>query len=291
MAVATALAVGGNVAKGVSGYKAGQASSKAAQATAMYNQMITQINAQMQDEAGDIERVIGERNAEDVAEQASYNAFLLERQAEEVQIQNDFDLFVSERQSDIFTAEKRATWGSSGVTMRGSPAVVALADAHASAMNLANVQQRGLQAVSRVNQASKMTEYQGKVAYNNLMQTAYMKNYASDIQRANIINEGNMNYFQNALKSYTAQAQATSALIGGISDAVSAGASAYVSEGGSFDDLFSFGGGGSASSGSNVMGPFNTLQSNSTGSFNASSGGGDIFDFGWAKDTSGWQFQ
>ncbi len=239
--VTASIMVGAGVAKGVGGFKAGQASSKASQATAQYNQMITQLNAQMEQDAGRIERTIGERNASDVAEQASYNAFLLERQASEVEDQNEFDFFVAERQYDIFTSEKRAKWGTSGVTMQGSPAVVALADAHAAAMNLANIEQRGLQAVNRVNQASEMTKYEGKMQYNNMMQTAYMKQYSSDIQRANIINQGNMDYYNNALKSYTAQQQATSALISGIASGVSAGAQAY---GGDLGSLFSSGGGG-----------------------------------------------
>ena len=222
--VTASIMVGAGVAKGVGGYKAGQASSQASMATAEYNQMITQLNAQMEQDAGKIERTIGERNASDVAEQASYNAFLIERQVSEVQDLNEFDLFVAERQYDVFTSEKRANWGTSGVTMQGSPAVVALADAHAAAMNLANIEQRGLQAVNRVDQAAKMTKYQGKMQYNNMMQ--------SDIRRANIINEGNMDSYQNQLQAYTARAQATQALVAGISDGISAGVSAYGGFGG-----------------------------------------------------------
>ena len=87
----TAVKVGGSIVKGVGGYKAGQAGSKSAMATAEYNRMLTEINAKMQTDKGLIERAIGERNAQDVAEQASYNAFVLERQAEEVQLQfSDF---------------------------------------------------------------------------------------------------------------------------------------------------------------------------------------------------------
>ena len=275
----TVAKIGATVQKGVGGYKAGQAGSKSAMATAEYNRMLTEINAKMQADKGLIERTIGERNAEDVAEQASYNAFVLERQAEEVGIQNEFDLFVSERQTDIFTAQKRARWGSSGVTMRGSPAVVALADAHAGAMNLANVQQRGLQAVSRVEQAAEMTRYQGKVAYNNMMQSAFMRNYASDIQRANIINEGSMNYYQNALQAYTSQVKGTQALLGSLGDAAVIGAKGDADAGGDFDFGSIFGGGSGGGSGGGLMGPFNTLQSNSTGSF--AFGGGD----------AGWQFK
>jgi hypothetical protein len=194
--------------------------------------MLTQINAQMEKDAGRIERTIGERNASDVAEQASYNAFLIERQAEEVEDLNEFDFFVAGRQYDIFTAEKRANWGTSGVTMQGSPAVVAMADAHAAAMNLANIEQRGLQAVNRVDQAAKMTKYQGKMQYNNMMQSAYMGQYASDIRRANIINEGNMDSYQNQLQAYTARAKATQALVAGISDGISAGVGAMGGMGG-----------------------------------------------------------
>jgi len=258
--VTASIALAAGVAKGVGGYKAGQASSKAAQATAQYNQMITKLNAQMEADAGHIERVIGERNAVDVAEQASYNAFLLERQASEVEDQNEFEFFVAERQYDIFTAEKRSNWGTSGVTMQGSPAVVALADAHAAAMNLANVEQRGLQAVNRVNQASEMTKYEGKMKYNNLMQSAYMGQYASDIRRATIINQGNMDYYQNALKSHTAQQQATSALISGIASGVSAGASAY---GGDLGSLF---GGGGATATASTVGSGNILSNYGSGS-------------------------
>ena len=68
-----------------------------------------------------------------------------------------------------------------------------------------------------------------------------------------------------------------------------AGAQGYADAGGTFD--FGFGG-STPSSGGGFMGPFNTLQSNSSGSFNAvDGGGGDIFNFGFAKDTSGWQFK
>ena len=76
------------------------------------------------------------------------------------------------------------------------------------------------------------------------MQTAYMQQYASDIQRANIINEGNINYYSNALKSYTAQQQATSALVSGIASGVSSAAGAY---GGDLGSLFGGGGGGATS--------------------------------------------
>ena len=145
--------------------------------------------------------------------------------------------------------------------MKGSPAVVALADAHAAAMNLANVEQRGLQAVNRVNQASEMTKYEGKMKYNNLMQSAYMGQYASDIRRATIINQGNMDYYQNALKSYTAQQQATSALIGGISEGISAGASAYGGDLGSI-----FGGGGSTATATASAGSGNILSNYPAGS-------------------------
>ena len=238
--VTASIMLAAGVAKGVSGYKAGQASSKASQATALYNQQITQLNAQMEADAGHIERVITERNASDVAEQYAYNAFLLSRQAEEVDDQNEFDMFVAERQYNIFTAEKRAKWGTSGVTMAGSPAVVAMADAHAAAMNLANIEQKGLQALNRVNQASEMTEYEGKVKYNNLMQSAYMRQYASNIERAQIINQGNVDYYNNALQSYTAQQQATSALVSGIASGVSSAAGAY---GGDLGSLFGGGGG------------------------------------------------
>ena len=163
VAAVAAVGAAAGVAKGVSGYKAGQASSKAAMATAQNNQQISQINAQMEKERGRIVRSIVERNADDIGEQAVYNAFLLERQAIELEEQNDFDLLIAERQYDVFTAEKRAKWGTSGVTMAGSPAVVAMADAYAAAMNLANIEQRGLQAVSRMDQAAEMTQYRGKV--------------------------------------------------------------------------------------------------------------------------------
>jgi hypothetical protein len=124
--------------------------------------------------------------------------------------------------------------------MQGSPAVVAMADAHAAAMNLANIEQRGLQAVNRVDQAAKMTKYQGKMQYNSMMQSAFMGQYASDIQRANIINQGNMDSYQNQLQAYTAKANANAALIGGIADGISAGAGAYAGAGGTF------GGGGNS---------------------------------------------
>jgi len=220
------------VVKGVSGYKAGQASSKAAMATAQYNAQISQLNAQMEEDRGRITRAITERNADDIGEQAVYNAFLLERQADELEDQNDFDLLIAERQYDIFTAQKRANWGNSGVTMAGSPARVAMADAYAAAMNLANIEQRGLQAVSRTNQAAEMTKYKGKVDFNNMMQQAFMSQYTSDIQRANIINQGNMNYYAGASKAYVGQQQATAALISGLSDAASSAFTGYVGAGG-----------------------------------------------------------
>ena len=229
--VTGAIIVGGGVAKGASGYKAGQASSQAAMATAMYNAQISQINAQMEQDRGRIVRTINERNAEVMGDNAVYNAYLLDKQAGEIEDQNDFDIFMASRQYDIFTAEKRAKWGNSGVTMAGSPAVVAYADAQAAALNLANIEQRGLQAVSRTEQAAEMTRYKGKVEYNNMMQQAFMGQYASDIQRANIINQGNMDYYAGASKAYTAQQQATAALIGAVADTATglAGAGAFSS--------------------------------------------------------------
>jgi len=237
---AAAIAGGGQLLQGVSGYKAGQASSKSAMATAMYNKQIADINAQMEKDRGRIVRSITERNAEVVGEQSVYNAYLIDRQATEIESQNEFDIFIAERQYNIFTAEKRAKWGTSGVTMAGSPAVVALADANAAAMNLANIEQRGLQAASNVRQNAKMVTYKGKVDYNNLMQQAFMGQYASDIQRANIINEGNMNYYTGASKAYQAQQQATAQLIGSIGSAATSAVGAYGSAGG-------FAGGGGSS--------------------------------------------
>jgi hypothetical protein len=120
--------------------------------------------------------------------------------------------------------------------MSGSPAVVAMADANAAALNLANIEQRGYQAVSRTEQAAEMTRYKGKVDYNNMMQQAFMGQYNSDIQRASIINQGNMNYYAGASKAYPAHPAANAALVGSIGDA----ATGYASAGG-----FSGGGGGS----------------------------------------------
>ena len=229
---AAAIMGGTGVAKGVSGYKAGQASSKSAAATAAYNKQISELNAKMEKDRGIIVRSINEHNADIGLEKATYDAFLIERQAVEVQDQNDFDMVVAERQYDIFTAEKRARWGTSGVTMQGSPAVVALADAHAAATNLANIELRGIQAVSKIQQTADMTRYQGRSNFNAAMQSAYLQQYQSDINRANIINEGNMNYYAGMSKSYQAQQQATAALIGGISDGISAGVGAYGAAGG-----------------------------------------------------------
>ena len=229
---AAAIMGGTGVAKGVSGYKAGQASSKSAAATAAYNRQISELNAKMEQDRGVIVRSINEHNADIGLEKATYDAFLIERQAVEVQDQNDFDMVVAERQYDIFTSEKRARWGTSGVTMQGSPAVVALADAHAAATNLANIELRGIQAVSKIQQTADMTRYQGRSNFNAAMQSAYLQQYQSDINRANIINEGNMNYYAGMSKSYQAQQQATAALIGGISDGISAGVGAYGSAGG-----------------------------------------------------------
>ena len=232
--VTGSIIVGAGVAKGVSGYKAGQASSQAAMSTAMYNAQISQINAQMEQDRGRIVRTINERNAEVMGDNAVYNAYLLDKQAGEIEDQNDFDIFMASRQYDIFTSEKRAKWGTSGVTMAGSPAVVAYADAQAAALNLANIEQRGLQAVSRTEQAAEMTRYKGKVEFNNMMQQAFMGQYASDIQRANIINQGNMDYYAGASKAYTAQQEATAALIGAVADTASglAGAGAFAGGGG-----------------------------------------------------------
>ena len=223
---------GAGVAKGVSGYKAGQASSRAAAATAQYNRGIALLNAQMEEDRGTIVRNINEHNADIAIEKATYDAFIIGRQAIETQEQTDFDVAVAERQYDIFTAEKRAKWGTSGVTMQGSPAVVALADAHAAATNLANIELRGEQAISRIAQTAAMTRYQGRSNFNAAMQSAYLQKYQSDVQRANIINEGNMNYYAGMSKSYQAQQGATAALIGGISDGISSGVGAYGSAGG-----------------------------------------------------------
>ena len=142
--VAAAVAVGAGVTKGVSGYKAGQASAKSAMATAQYNKAINDANVQMEKDRGRITRSITERNAEVIADRASYDGFLIDRQATSVEAQTEFDVQIATRQYDIFTAEKRAKWGNSGVTMQGSPATVAFADAHAASVNLANIELRGL---------------------------------------------------------------------------------------------------------------------------------------------------
>ena len=238
-----AVMAASSVAQGVSGYKAGQASSKSAMATAMYNKQISEINAKMEEDRGRIVRTITERNAEVMGEAAVYNAYLIDKQAGEIEDQNDFDIFMASRQYDIFTAEKRAKWGTSGVTMAGSPAVVAFADAHAAALNLANIEQRGLQAVSRTEQAAEMTRYKGKVEFNNMMQQGFMEQYNSDIQRANIINQGSMNFYAGASKAYQAQQAATAALVKGIAG----GVSAYASGGG-----FASGGGGTTATASSA---------------------------------------
>ena len=241
--VAAGVAGGAGVAKGVSGYKAGQASSKSAAATAQYNKQISDINAQMEKDRGIIQRNITERNAEVVADRASYDAFLIDRQVDEQIAQTDFDVQIATRQYDIFTAEKRAKWGSSGVTMQGSPATVAFADAHAAALNLSNIEFRGAQAQSGIEQSAAMRRYQGKSDYNATMQQAVLQQYASDIQRSNIINEGNMNMYAGMSKAYQMKQQANAALIGGIADGSSAAAGAYTGAGGTFGG----GGGGGLS--------------------------------------------
>ena len=228
-----AMLVGGaEFTKGVSGYKAGQSSAKSAMATAAYNKQISEINAQMEADRGRITREITERNAEVIADRASYDAFLLERTADEQEAQTAFDLQIAERQYDVFTAEKRAKWGTSGVTMQGSPATVAFADAHAAAVNLANIELRGKQAASSIDQTAAMTRYKGHADYNATMQQAYLQQYASDIQRANIINEGNMNVYAGMSKAYQAQQQANAALVSGFTSAVTAGVGAYGQAGG-----------------------------------------------------------
>ena len=226
------LAGGAEVTKGVSGYKAGQSSAKSAMATAMYNKQISDINAQMEQERGRITRTITERNAEVIADRASYDAFLLERQADEVEEQASFDMQIAERQYDIFTAEKRAKWGTSGVTMQGSPAVVAFADAHAAAVNLANIELRGAQAAGQIDQTAAMTRYKGHADYNATMQQALLQQYASDIQRANIINEGNMNMYAGMSKAYQAKNAANAALVSGFTSAITSGVKAYGMAGG-----------------------------------------------------------
>ena len=231
--VTAGLLVGGaQAAQGVQGYKAGQASSKSAMATAQYNKQIADINAQMEEDRGRITRTITERNAEVIADKASYDSFLLERQADQTEDQTAFDLQIAERQYDIFTSEKRAKWGNSGVTMQGSPATVAFADAHAAAVNLANIELRGKQAASSIDQTAAMTRYKGKSDYNATMQQALLQQYASDVQRANIINEGNMNMYAGMSKAYQAQQQANSALVSGFTNAVTSGIGAYGSAGG-----------------------------------------------------------
>jgi len=64
------------------------------------------------------------------------------------------------------------------------------------------------------------------------MQSAYLQKYQSDVQRANIINDGNMNYYAGMSKSYQAKQQATAALVGGISDGIMAGVGQYGAQGG-----------------------------------------------------------
>ena len=232
-ATTTALLTGGGeIVKGVSGYKAGQSSAKSAMATAMYNKQISDINALMEQERGRIVHSITDRNAEVIAERASYDAYLLGRQADEVEEQASFDMQIAERQYDIFTAEKRAKWGTSGVTMQGSPAVVAYADAHAAAVNLANIELRGAQAAGEIDQTAEMTKYKGHADYNATLQQGLLQQYASDIQRANIINEGNMNMYAGMSKAYQAKQAANAALVKGFTSAITSGVGAYGQAGG-----------------------------------------------------------
>ena len=249
-----AASVAAGTAKGVSGYKAGQASAKSAMATAQYNKAISDANAQMEKDRGRITRSITERNAEVIADRASYDGFLIDRQAGEYEAQTEFDVQIATRQYDIFTAEKRAKWGSSGVTMQGSPATVAFADAHAAAVNLANIELRGAQAQSSIEQSANMRRYQGKADYNATMQQAVLQQYASDIQRANMINEGNMNMYAGMSKAYQAKQQATAALIGGLTDAAAGGVTAYAGAGGFDPSSTVASSSGSIGSGTSVMG-------------------------------------
>ena len=263
-ATTTALLTGGGeIVKGVSGYKAGQSSAKSAMATAMYNKQISDINALMEQERGRIVHSITDRNAEVIAERASYDAYLLGQQADAVEEQASFDMQIAERQYDIFTAEKRAKWGTSGVTMQGSPAVVAFADAHAAAVNLANIELRGAQASAQIDQTAAMTQYKGRADYNATMQQALLQQYASDIQRANIINEGNMNMYAGMSKAYQARNAANAALVNGFTNAISSGVSAYGTYGGFAPtdvglggDIWQFGSGGGGTPGFDSMGDF-----------------------------------
>ena len=104
------------------------------------------------------------------------------------------------------------------------------------------------------------------------MQSAFMRNYASDIQRANIINEGSMNYYQNALQAYTSQVKGTQALLGSLGDAAVIGAKGYADAGGDFDfgsifrgssgggsDYNPYGGGTSGGSGGHVFDSFGDI--------------------------------
>ena len=254
---------GGEIVKGVSGYKAGQSSAKSAMATAMYNKQISDINALMEQERGRIVHSITDRNAEVIAERASYDAYLLGQQADAVEEQASFDMQIAERQYDIFTAEKRAKWGTSGVTMQGSPAVVAYADAHAAAVNLANIELRGAQAAGEIDQTAEMTKYKGHADYNATLQQGLLQQYASDIQRANIINEGNMNMYAGMSKAYQARNAANAALVNGFTNAISSGVSAYGTYGGFAPtdvglgaDSWQFGSGGGVTQGFDSMGDF-----------------------------------
>jgi multidrug resistance efflux pump len=101
-------------------------------------------------------------------------------------------------------------------------------------VNLANIELRGAQAQSSIEQSANMRRYQGKSDYNATMQQAVLQQYASDLQRANIINEGNMNMYAGMSKAYQAKAQANAALVGGISDGVMAGIGQYGAQGNSF---------------------------------------------------------
>jgi len=137
--------------------------------------------------------------------------------------------------------------------MQGSPAVVALADAHAAATNLANIELRGVQAVSKIQQTADMTRYQGRSNFNSALQSSYLQQYQSDINRANIINEGNMNYFSGMSKAYQAKQQAGAALVGGISDGITSAVGAYGAAGGFASATTSTGAGGLTSGQANNL--------------------------------------
>lgn len=211
-----AAQAGGSLIKGIGGYKSGKGASKAAIATASYNRSLAELSASNVRSAGKLEFARDSLFAQQELDVGLYNADLLLHRAEGVELQTDFERGLNYRDSVKIIGEMKSSIGASGVTFAGSPAMqIAMAEYDMEVAD-SSILARGLVAKNNLENAYNMAQWAAKNKYNVSLSDANMKKWNTDVNAANIVNQGQADYYSGKLKASTAKAQGTNALIGGI---------------------------------------------------------------------------